>query len=116
MRYTLVILSLLLLSGCTALVVGGAAAGGYQLGKDERPPSVVASDSAITSKIKGKYVADSIVSVFSISVRTYEGKVTLSGTVGSYVARDQAFDLAKSTSGVKTVTNQIVVDDRTDER
>ncbi len=38
MRYMLVILSLLLLSGCTALVVGGAAAGGYQLGKDERQP------------------------------------------------------------------------------
>lgn len=116
MRYMLVILSLLLLSGCTALVVGGAAADGYQFGKDERQPGVVASDSAITSKIKAKYVADSIVSVFSISVRTYEGKVTLSGTVGSYVARDQAFDLAKSTSGVKTVTNQIVVEDRTDER
>jgi hyperosmotically inducible protein len=110
-RYTLAILSLLMLSGCTALVVGGAAVGGYQLGKDERQPSVVASDSAITSKIKAKYVADSIVSVFNISVRTYEGTVTLSGTVGSYVARDQALDLAKSTSGVRTVTNQIVVED-----
>jgi hyperosmotically inducible protein len=111
MRCTLLILSLLMLSGCTALVVGGAAVGGDQRGKDERQPSVVASDSAITSKIKAKYAADSIVSVFIISVRTYEGRVTLSGTVGSYVARDQAFDLAKSTSGVKTVTNQIVVED-----
>jgi hyperosmotically inducible protein len=71
---------------------------------------VVASDSAITSKIKAKYVADSIVSVFNISVRTYEGKVTLSGTVGSHVARDQAMDLARSTAGVKTVTNQIIVE------
>jgi hyperosmotically inducible protein len=79
MRYLVILLSVLLLSGCTALVVGGAAVGGYQLGKDEREPSVVASDSAITSKIKAKYVADSIVSVFNISVRTYEGKVTLSG-------------------------------------
>ena len=111
MRRTLLILSLLMLSGCTALVVGGAAGGGYQPGKDERQPSVVASDSAITSNIKAKYVADSIVSVFIISVRTYEGRVTLSGTVGSHVARDQALDLAKSTSGVKTVTNQIVVED-----
>jgi hyperosmotically inducible protein len=110
MRYLVILLSVLLLSGCTALVVGGAAAGGYQLGKDEREPSVVASDSAITSKIKAKYVADSIVSVFNISVRTYEGKVTLSGTVGSHVARDQAMDLARSTAGVKTVTNQIIVE------
>lgn len=116
MRYAAILLSVLMLSGCTALVVGGAAVGGYQLGKDERPAGVVASDSAITSKIKARYVADSIVSVFAIGVRTYEGKVTLSGTVGSRVARDQALDLAKSTEGVKTVTNQIVVEDRTDER
>jgi len=108
-RITLVFLTVLALTGCTALVVGGAAVGGYQLGKDERPPSIVASDSAITSKINAKYVADSVVSVFNISVRTYEAKVTLSGTVGSFVARDRALDLAKSTAGVITVTNQIVV-------
>jgi len=108
---TLAIMSLLMLSGCTALVVGGAAAGDSQFGKDERQPSVVALDSSITSEVKAKFVADAVVSAFNIRVRTYEGRVTLSGTVGSYVARDQAFDLAKSTSGVKTVTNQIVVED-----
>lgn len=109
MRIAAMFLALLMLSGCTALVVGGAAVGGYQVGKDERTASVVASDSAITSKIKAKYLADSTVSVFNISVRTYEGRVTLSGTVGSFVARDQALHLAKSTTGVITVTNQIVV-------
>ena len=87
MRLGIALLTLVLLSGCTALVIGGAAVGGYQLGKDERPASVVASDSAITTKIKGKYVADSIVSVFGIGVRTYEGTVTLTGSVGSFVAR-----------------------------
>ena len=112
MRWMLVIMSLFVLSGCTALAVGGAAAAGYQLGKDERPPGVVASDSAITTKIKGKYVADSIVSVFNIGVRTWEGTVTLSGAVGSYVAREQAEALARETAGVKTVNNQITVEDR----
>ncbi|MDJ0711217.1 MAG: BON domain-containing protein [Woeseiaceae bacterium] len=112
MRLILVLLSVVVVSGCTALAVGGAAAAGYQLGKDERPPSVVASDSTITTKIKGKYVADSIVSVFNISVRTWEGTVTLSGTVGSYVAREQAEELAKETSGVKAVNNQIIVEDK----
>jgi len=112
MRLSYIVLSLLMLSGCTALVVGGAAVGGYQLGKDERPPSVVASDSAITTKIKGKYVADSIVSVFNIGVRTYEGTVYLSGVVGSFVARDQAIKLAKETGGVTAVNNQIVIEDQ----
>jgi hyperosmotically inducible protein len=93
-------------------MVGGAAAGGYQLGKDERPASVVASDTAITTKIKGKYVADSVVSVFNIGVRTWEGTVTLSGNVGSFVARDQAEAIAKGTNGVKAVNNQIVVEDK----
>ena len=114
MRFGFTLLALFLLSGCTALVVGGAAVGGYQLGKDERAPSVVASDSAITTKIKGKYIADSNVSVFNIGVRTYAGTVTLTGTVGSFVARDQAGSIAKGTKGVIAVNNQIVVEDRSD--
>ena len=112
MRILVVVLSFLMLSGCTALMVGGAAVGGYQLGKDERPAGVVASDSAITTKIKGKYAADSVVSVFSIGVRTYEGTVTLTGTVGSYIARDQAETIAQGTKGVKAVNNLIEVADR----
>ena len=107
MRILIVVSFLLLLSGCTALMVGGAAVGGYQLGKDERPAGVVASDSAITTKIKGKYAADSVVSVFGIGVRTYEGTVTLTGTVGSHIARDQAETIAKGTKGVQAVNNLI---------
>jgi len=103
---------MLVLSGCTALAIGGAGVAGYQLGKDERPPSVVTSDSAITAKIKGKYVADDVVSVFNIGVRTYEATVTLSGTVGSILARERAETLARETSGVKAVNNQIIIEDR----
>lgn len=114
MRVLTVAMAMLLLSGCTALLVGGAAVGGYQVGKDERPAGVVASDSAITTKIKGKYVADSVVSVFNIGVRTYEGVVTLSGTVGSHAARQQAEELARETGGVSAVNNLIVIEDRSD--
>ena len=112
MRNLVAAIAILGLTGCSAMMVGGAAVGGYQLGKDEREPGVVASDSAITTKIKGKYVADSVVSVFNIGVRTWEGTVTLSGTVGSYIARDQAESIAKGTGGVKAVNNHIVVEDR----
>jgi len=112
MRIAIAVVMMFLLSGCTALLVGGAAVGGYQLGKDEREPSVVASDSAITTKIKSKYVADSIVSAFNVGVRTYEGTVTLTGTVSSYVARDQAVRLAKETKGVALVNMQMVVEDK----
>ncbi len=114
MRIAVAALALVLMSGCTALVVGGATVGGYQPGKDEREPNVVAADSAITTLIKDQYTADTTVSVFEIGVRTYEGIVTLTGTVGIFVARDQAGYIAKSTKGVVAVNNQIVVEDRSD--
>ncbi len=109
MRYLVLMAMIFALSGCTALLVGGAATAAYQVGKDEREPEVIASDSAITTRIKSKYAVDSVVSVFGIGVRTYEGEVTLSGTVSSDVARDVAVTLAKDTGGVTSVANQIVV-------
>jgi hypothetical protein len=107
MRFGITVLAMFLLAGCTALVVGGGTSGGYQ---DARKPEVVASDSAITNEIKGRYGADSGVSMFNIGVRTHSGIVTLTGTVANYVARDQAGRIAKATTGVTAVNNQIVVE------
>ena len=112
MRITVVFLSILALAGCTALVVGGGAGGSYPQGKDERSQAVVNSDAAISGDIRQKLVSDPVVSDFRVGVRTYKGTVTLSGAVGSYVARERALDLAKGTTGVITVNNQIVVEDR----
>ena len=112
MRTALVCVSLLMLAGCTALVVGSGSGGSYPKDREERSQAVVNADSAISGQIRQKLVADPVVSDFRIGVRTYKGTVTLSGTVGSYAARDRALDLAKSTTGVITVTNQIVVEDR----
>jgi hyperosmotically inducible protein len=112
MRFGLALLALMLLSACTALVVGGAGTGAYQT----REGAVVASDSAITTKINGRYAADPVVSVFNIDVRTYKGTVTLTGAVGSFAARDQAGKIAKDTEGVSIVNNQIVVEDQSDPR
>lgn len=112
MRTFAALTALLLLSGCTALMVGGAGVAGYQLGKDERPASVVTADAAITAKIKGKYVADSVVSAFNINVDTYESRVTLRGTVGSLAARNRAVAIATETDGVRSVDDQIKIEDR----
>ena len=114
MRILGILISVLTLCGCTSMMVGGNG-GGYQPPREERGAGAVASDSAITTKIKSKYAADSVVSVFDIGVRTWNGTVTLSGAVGSYVARDQAELLAKSTGGVKAVNNYIIVEDRSSE-
>jgi osmotically-inducible protein OsmY len=44
-----------------------------------------------------------------IGIRTVSGNVTLTGTVGSYPARDKAVNIANGTSGVKSVDNRIAV-------
>jgi osmotically-inducible protein OsmY len=112
MRLSLIFLSLLVCTGCTALVVGGAADGSYDRAKNQRSSSVAASDAAITTRIEARYMADSVVSAFDIHVRTYKGTVFLSGRVGSFVARDRAAELARETAGVTAVNNQIFIEDR----
>jgi osmotically-inducible protein OsmY len=107
MRQTVLLISILVLAGCTAVMVGN---GGSST--SERSASVVASDATITSKITGKFAADDIVSVFEIGVRTYKGTVTLSGSVGSIAARNRAESIARDTKGVTAVNNQIVLEDR----
>lgn len=99
--------ALLGLSGCVPLAVGGAAAGGYMLGKDEREPAVVASDGRITTAVKSRLIADKYVDGLRINVETYEGVVTLRGTVSSSLPREQAERLAAGVDGVKSVQNEI---------
>ncbi len=108
-------LILLLLVGwlgvaCTATMVGGS--GDYRVERDERDAAAVAQDTAITSTIKGKFAADTAVSVFDIGVRTWNGTVTLTGSVGSLRARETAEDIARSTNGVTAVNNLIDIEDR----
>lgn len=107
MRTLLFLTSLLALSACTAVVVGNG-----NSGNNERPASVVASDSAITAKVKSKLAADDIVSIFVIGVRTYKGTVTLTGSVGSIAARNRAEAIARDTGGVRAVNNQILLEDQ----
>jgi len=109
MRLVALLMVILALSGCSALMLGGSGAARYPAGGDDRPPEVVQADSAISTRIRSKYAADGVLSQFNIGIRTYEGRVTLSGTVGSQPARNAAGSIAMDTSGVKSVENQIKV-------
>ena len=110
MRFLLILLVLMILSGCSALAVGGAS-GGYPQGNTQRSSSVVASDNAITTSIMAELARDSLVGGFNVGVRTYKGTVTLTGSVGSLAAREQAVRLSRNTSGVVAVNNQINIED-----
>jgi hyperosmotically inducible periplasmic protein len=66
----------------------------------------VMSDAAITSAVKTKFLADTRVSGLKIDVDTKDGVVTLSGAVPA-AERDRALALARETSGVRSVVNQM---------
>ncbi len=98
-----------LLPGCAALVVGGAAAGGYYVGKDKRSVSQIADDASITSAVNAKFLGDNDIRTLDIDVDTYEGVVTLTGTVTSETAHQHAVELAKQVKGVKRVIDKLTV-------
>ena len=106
-----VVLAILLavtgLVGCVPVVIGGAAVGGYYIGKDDREPAVIASDGRITTAVKSRFITDKYVDGLRINVDTYEGVVTLRGEVSSSLPREQAERLAASVDGVKSVRNEI---------
>ncbi len=74
-----------------------------------RPVKDQARDSAITTKITTKIAADPEVNPFNIDVDTTDGNVVLRGKVEKESARAEAEKHARSTQGVRSVTNDIVV-------
>ena len=67
------------------------------------------SDTAITTKVKAKFAADSTVSATKIHVDTDNGVVKLTGTAKSQDEAAKAAEIAKSTEGVASVDNAIQV-------
>jgi hyperosmotically inducible protein len=103
------IVACLSVSGCTPVLVGGAAVGGYYVGKDQRSTGRIVDDATITSSINAKYVKDRQISAVDINVDTYNGVVTLHGNVPSQRTADRAVALARATKGVKKVISRLVV-------
>lgn len=106
----------LTLSSCTGMLLGGSSGSGRPLGGDTRSSSQAATDNAISAEIRERLSHDNSVSRFPFRVNTVNRRVTLSGTVDSYAARDQAVRVAKGVAGVSMVDNQIRVDTRAGSR
>jgi len=67
------------------------------------------TDAGITGKVKSKLAADDTVKAYQIDVDTKDKVVTLSGSVDSQAAKDQAVALARGTEGVADVVDNITV-------
>ena len=69
----------------------------------------ITTDSAITTKVKTALLTEKGIPSTAISVETYEGTVQLSGFVATAGIKEQAGKVTAGVSGVKGVTNSLVV-------
>jgi|GEM_PF-1582011 len=67
------------------------------------------ADTWITTKVQAQFFTDDALKTGRVDVRTENGIVTLTGHVGSREARERAEQIARSTSGVSRVDNQLQV-------
>jgi hyperosmotically inducible protein len=66
-------------------------------------------DAVITGKVKTTMAVDTTVRASHIEVATKDGVVTLTGNIDSQAEKDQAMEIARSTSGVKSVVDMLEV-------
>ncbi|WP_435955354.1 molecular chaperone OsmY [Dryocola sp. BD626] len=78
-------------------------------GKD-KSVSGYAGDTATTSEIKAKLLADDIVPSRNVKVETTDGVVQLSGHVKSNAQSERAESIAKAVDGVKSVKNDLKIE------
>lgn len=101
-----------LIAAAATMMIGGTAvvqAAPLQIADNDSSNSVGAaiSDTAITTKVKAKFLTDSRLKGSDISVETDNGVVKLTGKAPSASAKDAAENLASNVSGVKSVDNDI---------
>ena len=82
---------------------------GCSVFRDQETVGSYVDDTTLTTRVKAKMANDPTVSAMQISVETLNGEVQLSGFAKSSAEKTMAERLARDTSGVKSVRNNIVV-------
>jgi hyperosmotically inducible protein len=81
----------------------------YKSEVQNRESKRVISDSSITAKIKSKFLIEIGIKSIKVSVETKDGTVVLSGFVESEAIKARAALISANVSGVKSVSNVLVV-------
>jgi hyperosmotically inducible periplasmic protein len=92
------------MSAVTLIVATGCA-----VTRGQETVGAYVDDAALTTRVKAKFAEDKTVSAMAISVETLKGVVQLSGFAKSSEEKAMAERLARSTSGVTGVRNDIIV-------
>jgi len=108
MRVLTVLLAILTLPACTAMLLGNNSSG-ETAPSGARTTTQSSADSSISGVIRQQFLADSEISQYSLGIRAVSGRVTLTGTVGSYDIRDRVVDIAQNTHGVVSVDSRVTV-------
>lgn len=77
--------------------------------RDQQSVGTYVDDSVLTTRVKTKFAENRTVSALALSVETFKGVVQLSGVAKSTEERTLAEKLARETSGVVGVRNDIRV-------
>ncbi len=100
------VLSLAIASALVATLVGTS---GCAVARKQESVGAYIDDATLTTRVKSKFAADPTVSAMSISVETMKGTVQLSGFAKNSDEKSMAEKLARETSGVVAVRNDIAV-------
>jgi osmotically-inducible protein OsmY len=92
-----------------AAAVTVVTAPGCAVTRDQQTVGSYIDDSALTTRVKAKFAEDPVVSALAISVETLKGEVQLSGFARTAEEKSKAGMLARNTSGVQSVRNDIIV-------
>jgi osmotically-inducible protein OsmY len=99
--------SALLLHGCTAMVVGGAAVGGVML-MDRRTSTTQIDDEAIKVKV-GSKITEVLGDRGHVNVTSFNRTVLITGEVPTEADRSAVEQAATQVPGVQSVVNDLVV-------
>ncbi len=103
---TLGLVSLIFLSACTPVVVGGAVVSGITVANDRRSAGQVIDDKIISAQVR-KEIHKAIKNDKHIKVMTYNGVVLLAGEAENQADKIKAEDAAAERNGVVRVINEL---------
>jgi osmotically-inducible protein OsmY len=112
MRIIAILLAMLLSAGCTSMLLGNNSSAEQGASSASRDETHSAVDDKITAAVIEALSEDKLVSQYSLAVRTVNGYVIVSGTVGSYTARDRAIEIASNVEGPTSISYRIGVNTR----
>jgi hyperosmotically inducible protein len=105
-------IALILILGLVALIAIAGVTWRWQLTVPDSARDVLreVADATITGQVKTAFAISKRISAYEIGVETNNGVVTLSGQVPTEIDKTLAGDVARDTTGVKQVDNQLRVE------